>query len=75
MKQKELKINIQYLIYLNYLKRYYILLFRNSYGSEVYDEEVEAFDFETSPDEEESTKATASSSQCIERTSVIESVW
>ena len=57
------------------LKRCYLEQFRNSYGSEVYDEEVEAYCVETVPDEEERNTATAGSSQSIERTGVVESVW
>ena len=57
----------------NDFNKYYISFsFRNSYGSEVHDEEVEAYYVETISDEEESNKATASSSQSIERTGVVE---
>ena len=40
----------------NYLKICYKLLFRNSYDSEVYGEEVEAYYVETISDEEEINK-------------------
>ena len=51
---------------------YIVLLLRNSYGPEVYDEEVEAYYFETVSDEEESDNT--GPSQRSERTGMAESV-